>query len=119
MNYNKKITIPSWLMIVVVAIILFFMAGGGYGFKEHRELKKSYKDSTKVRQEKILSLENTISLGEDFEKKENVTHRSYYNDFKKQQKLRKNAEALLFIYTNNSRRYNDSILTNYTFKRNK
>jgi uncharacterized protein HemX len=117
MTTEKKRTITPWLIGTMVLIILLLLAGGGYGFKEHRQMKKDYKDSLVTRQLRVDSLNGVILTANNFEQTETVVHNSYYNSYKKEQKLRKDAEKQLFIYRINSRFHNDSLLSNYKFRR--
>ncbi len=116
-NKKKPITIPRWLIVVVVLFIIILLAGGGYGFTEHRKLKKDYKDSLKVRNERVEELEQVILNANDFEETETVVTDRFKSRFYKERKLRKDAEAELFTYRNNSRFHNDSFLSRYTYRR--
>jgi len=115
---DSQITIPSWIAVGIALLVVTLLAGGGYGFKEHKAIKKAYKDSLADRNERIVGLEEDIFNAFNFEGTETVVHDNYYNRYKKEQKLRKDAEAKLFIFNNNSRFYNDSVLSNYKYRRN-
>jgi hypothetical protein len=118
MNISKPVSVPTWLAAVIVVALIALLAGGGLGFKEHRALKKSYKDSLKVRERKLDSLAIVLEYSDDYQETETVAQITYYNDYQRELKRRKYAEAELFIYRNHSRFHIDSFLSNYNYRRN-
>ena len=116
-NLSKPITIPIWAIGVIILIFILLLGGGGYGFKEHRVLKRNYKDSLKVRDRKLDSLAVVLEYSNEFQNNTQEIQKNYYNEYKQEQKLRRNAESKLFIYRNNDRVYIDSFLSNYKYRR--
>ena len=114
---NKKTEVPVWMIILLIVWVVVAFSSGGYQASLHKKLKEDYKDSTKVRQAKIKSLEDLIIKAEDFETIEKVTNDKHYVNYKTTKKHRKNAEKELFNHTDTTRLYNDSILANYKFRR--
>ena len=112
-----EIKVPYWVLIVLGLVIVSFVGFTDYSSRDHRQLKRAYADSLKIRERKIDSLEVVLSHSDEFQENTSTRQRTYYNEYKKEQKLRKDAEAKLFIYRNNNRVYIDSFLSNYKYRR--
>ncbi|MFK5981464.1 MAG: hypothetical protein QM499_01005 [Flavobacteriaceae bacterium] len=115
---SREIKLPNWLLgVVVILIIVLIATGSTYTYSEFKSLKSSYSDSLKVRDKRVELLELTIENANNFEDTETVKTKTYWKEYLRERKLRKDAENNLFIYRNYTRKYIDSFLSNYKFRR--
>ena len=114
---NKKNILIGAIVIVILGLSGF--GGGTYVEGRFKALKKAYEDSSKVREIKISELETKILTAENYDKDKEEKQYNYFNDYIRERKLRKNAEAQLFIFRNYDREYIYRYLSEYNFTRDR
>jgi hypothetical protein len=117
MENKNTVSINKWLLIgIAIVVLVIILGGGGYGYSNYKQLEKDTADSLKVRNERIADYKLIIESQDTIDQQGEVRQYNYYSDFKREQKLRQDAENELFIYRNYTRSVIDSILSNYKYR---
>ncbi len=116
---EKTLTFTRKRLLIGAALLLIFAVLGGFGGYKHiniRKANKTLKTQIKASNERIELLENTLETSAEFQTEKQDVQKTWYAEFIKERKLRKQLQNENFIFRNYSRFHIDSFLSKYKYR---